>query len=82
MSSIILDDDLRAKLNGLNAPVVVNDSTGRSVGCFLPRDEYIKYLYAKAKEQVTDEEIEELRRLSRETGGRPLAEIWKRLEEA
>jgi hypothetical protein len=79
MSKVILDDDLRAKLNGLTETVEVCESTGRVLGFFVPRDEYLKDLYAKARAAVTDDEIERLRG---QTGGRPLKEILKDLEGA
>lgn len=76
MSQIILDDDLKAKLNGLNRTVAVCDADGKTVGQFVPQDEYMKLLYAWAKTAVTDEELDEARRSG---PGRPLSEILKRL---
>jgi hypothetical protein len=79
MSKVILDDALRTKLNGLTETVEVCEPTGRVLGFFVPRDEYLKDLYAKARTAVTDEEIERLRQ---QTGGRSLKEILKDLEGA
>jgi hypothetical protein len=79
MSKVILDDVLRAKLNGLNEQVEICDETGRTVGHFVPADFFKELLYTWANAQVTDEELEQARR---QTGGRPLAEIWKRLGNA
>jgi hypothetical protein len=76
MNKIVLDDVLRSKLNGLDAQVEVCDELGKTVGRFLPEKEYMRLLYAIANEQTSDEELE---RISREPGGRPLAEIWKSL---
>jgi hypothetical protein len=73
---VILDADLRAKLNGVNRQLELCDESGRTVGHFLPDDVYRQLLYTWANAQVTDEELD---RASRETGGRPLAEIWRRL---
>jgi hypothetical protein len=76
MSKIVLDDDLKAKLNGLNKTMEVEDGSGRLVGQFVPQEEYLKLIYAWAKAEVSDEE---LNRVRKETGGRTLSEIWSRL---
>jgi hypothetical protein len=76
MSKVIVDDDLGAKLNGLEADVELCAPSGESLGFFVPRDEYVKRVYAWAKAEVSDEELQ---RISEEPGGRPLADIWKRL---
>jgi hypothetical protein len=72
MSKITLDQTLKAKLNGLSEPLELCDERGQIVGHFLPEDTYRKFFYAWLKSQVTDEEIESLRR---EQGGKTLAEI-------
>ena len=77
MGKLILDDDLRAKLNGLNETVEFCEPSGQLLGYFLPKDEYLKLLYERERARPVD--LEELRRISQEEGGRPLAEIWKRL---
>ena len=76
MSKIVLDEQLKAKLDGLNRTVEVEDANGRLVGQFVPQEEYIKLVYAWAKSEVSDEELDRVRQ---ETGGRTLSEIWKRL---
>ena len=76
MTQITLDDDLKAKLNGLKETVEVRDEGGRLVGQFVPQKLYMKLLYAWAKTAVTDEELEEARRSG---PGQPLAEVLKRL---
>jgi hypothetical protein len=77
MSKVIVDDELRAKLNGLNADLEFCDPNGEPLGYFVPKDEYMRLLYAWERQQPVD--LEELERRAREPGGRPLAEIWKRL---
>lgn len=72
MQPVILDDVLRARLNGLNEPVLVNEPTGETVGCFIPQEDYLKYLYLLAQHAVSDEELESA---TGETGGRTLAEM-------
>ena len=74
MGKIVLDDALKAKLNGLNQTVQVEDASGLAVGQFVPQEEYLKLLYAWAKAEVTDEELD---RASREPGGMTLAEFMK-----
>jgi hypothetical protein len=76
MSKLVLDPELRAKLNGLNEEVEVLDEKGKVAGHFLPTSIYHKLVYACANAQITDQELEQI---SREPGGRPLAEIWKDL---
>jgi hypothetical protein len=77
MSKVIVDDDMRAKLNGLNADAEFCDPNGRRIGVFIPAEDYEKMVHTWLKAQVSDEELE---RASLETGGRPLAEIWKDLD--
>jgi hypothetical protein len=75
MSTITLDPELRARLNGLNEQVCVVDEGGRQVGLFLPLEEY-KTLLRNIRIPFTLEEIEQLRKAG---GGCSLAEFWKRL---
>lgn len=75
MDEVIVDDELRARLNGLNETLPLRDPAGRRLGFFVPEDEYLKLVYAWEKSQPCD--LEELKRISREPGGRSLAEFWK-----
>jgi hypothetical protein len=77
MSKVIVDDELRAKLNGLNADVEFCEPNGRQIGVFIPADEYKRMVHTWLQAQVNDEELE---RACQETGGRPLTEIWKDLD--
>jgi hypothetical protein len=79
MNKVVLDEVLRSRLNGLDAPMELCDPSGRTIGHVLPHDVYIKLLYELARVQTTEEELD---RISREPGGRPLAEIWKSLGRA
>lgn len=56
MGKVILDDDLRAKLNGLNEVVEVCETTGRTVGVFLPEEMYQAYVMAWAKAEFSTPE--------------------------
>ena len=76
MTKVILDEVLRAKLNGLQAEIELCDPSGETVGHFLPENRYQELVAALAKRPYTDED---LARFRQETGGRTLAEIWKSL---
>jgi len=76
MSRIILDSQLRSKLNGLNDQVELCDEAGATVGHFVPAPLYRELLAAWSKTHLTDEELERRRQ---EPRGRTLAEIWQSL---
>jgi hypothetical protein len=78
MPAITLDQELRAKLNGLNEPMPVQDETGKTIGRFVPEEEYQRWQYALAKANCPFSE-EELQRRKQEQGGSTLAEFWKRM---
>ncbi len=77
MSKLLLDDTLKAKLNGLTEPIEVHDAAGQTVGHFLPAGLYHQLLYEGVECPVSEEEIQ--RRLQ-EPGGRALTEILADLE--
>ena len=76
MTQVIVNPELRAKLNGLSEEVEFLDESGQRLGRFLPSDKYRALLNAWANTLFTEEE---LKRAEQETGGRPLSEIWKTL---
>lgn len=78
MSKVVLDQALKAKLNGLNEPLELCDEAGHTLGHFLPAEAYQKLLYAAA-EAACPIPKEELERRQAQSGGRSLAEIWRRL---
>jgi hypothetical protein len=77
MSRITLDETLRAKINDLGEEIEICDDEGRIIGYYVPAECHRKMLYAWAKEQFTDEELQAARR---ETGGRSLTEFWAELK--
>jgi hypothetical protein len=79
MTKVILDESLKAKLNGLNEHLELCDEAGQTVGHFLTDEEYRELLLEWADSQITPEELERRRR---EPRGRTLAEIWQRLGQA
>ena len=62
MSAILLDDDLKAKLNGLNQHIELRDASGKTVARCIPEDEYMRMLYNEAKLAFALEEAEEAAR--------------------
>jgi hypothetical protein len=76
MGKVILDDALRAKLNGLNEEIELCDELGRTVGHFLPADVYNHILYSSDGCPYSEEELQ---KSLQEPGGQPLTEIWKTL---
>jgi hypothetical protein len=75
MTTVVLDDAVRAKLRGADE-VQLCDQSGQSIGYFLSEGLFHRLLYDWANAQISDEELEQRRR---EPGGRTLAEIWARL---
>lgn len=59
MGTVILDAELKAKLNGLNEPLDLRDPDGRLVGQFVPGDSYTHLLYEWAKLDFARQEAEE-----------------------
>jgi hypothetical protein len=78
MSKVILDPDLKARLNGLKDKLEICDADGRTLGHFLPEGVYRQLVYA-ALEAACPHSKEEQERRRQETGGRSLAEFWKSL---
>lgn len=81
MSKITLDAPLRAKLNGLNESLEFCDESGETIGHFVPAAAYRKMLYRIAESQCPHTS-EQVKAMSKETGGRPLADLWKALGQA
>ena len=73
MRKLVLTPELRAKLNGLNEKAEILDEQGKTVGHFLPANQYGKLVCALANAQISDKELEAI---SREPGRRSLREIW------
>jgi hypothetical protein len=76
MSKIILDGELRSKLNGLHEQLELCAEDGTTLGRFVPEAVFQQIVYAALKQHHTDAEVEEL---DRQTGGSSLQEIWQRL---
>ncbi len=76
MSRVMLDSQLRAKLNGLDDAVEICDESGNTLGRFLPESLYRDLLLAWSKADLPDAELQRRRK---EPRGRTLAEIWEKL---
>lgn len=76
MQTVTLDSSTRAKLHNLTELLELRDESGRILSLFIPIDRPAAVSQGERTCPHTDEEIEQLRR---QTGGRPLAEIWKSL---
>ncbi len=62
MTTVIVDKELREKLNGFEHEVVFCDESGQPVGRFLPQSEYMMILYERARHMFTEEELEVARK--------------------
>jgi hypothetical protein len=76
MSRVLLDSQLRTKLNGLTEQIEFCDESGKTVGHFVPDSMYRELLVAWSKAHMSDEEVTRRRA---EPRGHTLAEIWKSL---
>lgn len=72
MNKVTLDGAGRLQLDDLDGEVEICDQTGRTVGYYLPVGLRDELLYAWAKSQVSEEELELARQ---QPGGRSLKEI-------
>jgi hypothetical protein len=59
MNPVILDDDLKSRLNGLDQHLEVRDPAGKLVGHFLPDALDMRVLYDWARAEFAREEAEE-----------------------
>lgn len=91
MTRIVVDELMRARLAGLSDQVELCDESGHVLGRFIPgievRDESGRALGRFLPAPSADADgcpysAEELRRFQQETGGRPLADVWKDLGRA
>ena len=73
MPPITIDTTLTAKLRGLAHPVELCDESGRILGRYVP----VANCEDRTQPQISDEEMS---RRKQETGGRPLADILRDLE--
>ena len=77
MTKIIVGDELRTKLDGLDRATEFCSADDKPLGYFLPVKVYLDLLYSQARERFRPEEIEHLRQ---QRGGRTFNEIMQKLE--
>lgn len=78
MNKIIIEPLLRSKLHNLDSRLELCDPSGKTLGYFVPASEHERLLYAWARAEFTDEEIERARA---EPGGLNIAEVLADLAE-
>ena len=78
MSTIYIDDEMKAKLSGQTWAVELRAAEGKPLGHFVPPALFRKMFYAWLNSFVTDEELAEA---AKSGSGRPLAEILKSMEQ-
>lgn len=79
MVKIVADGALAAKLNDLDRPVEICDSSGRTMGFYSP----VHNGAASSERPLrSPHSIEELQKLRQQRTGRPLSEILKRLQDS
>jgi hypothetical protein len=76
VNAITLDNELRARLNGLDQQLMFTDENGNPVGFFLPAQDYRKLMLNSMQIPLSEEEIQKRRK---EKTGSSLQEIWDRL---
>ena len=79
MNKILVDPSLRSRLDNLDSRLEFCDESGKTLGYFVPASEQERLLYAWARAEFTDEEIERARG---ESGGLTIAEVLADLAEA
>ena len=74
MSKYVLDPDLRAKLNGLNEEIEFCDEAGKTLGRFVPEEEYRRLFYAALAKECPYSAAE-LERMHHQKGGKSLRQF-------
>lgn len=59
MATVILDEVLKARLNGLNEHLEIRDESGKVVGHYLPNEEYMRLMYDLAKAEFDRADAED-----------------------
>ncbi len=72
MNKLVVDEGFRSKLQDAHSRLELCDEAGNTLGYFVPASERQRLLYAWARGEFTDEEIERARA---EPGGFSIAQI-------
>ncbi len=78
MNKIVIDKDLRTRLDNLDTELELCDESGHTLGYFVPTAEANPSLYEWARCEFTEEEIESARK---EPGGLNIAEVLEGFNE-
>jgi len=78
MNKMVVDQTIRSKLQELGSTTQFCDESGHTLGYFIPASEHERLLYAWARGEFTDDEIERARR---QEGGFSLKDILAELGE-
>ena len=81
MEKVVVDAEGRVKLNGMDRELVLANAAGRTVGYFVPPDEYNRMVLALLSTEPTAEELEASRKEYREKGGWTTAQVLEHLAE-
>jgi hypothetical protein len=81
MNRVVLDAELRAKLNGGQTGAEIVDEAGNVVGHYVPHDRYVTLLNALIPPLTPEERSEAIREM-REGRGATTAEILEAIAEA
>jgi hypothetical protein len=77
MNKVNLDQELRARLDGLNEETMICDEGDQILGYFVPLERYQQLLYPSLKIPLSEEEL--ARRKQEAGGGCSLEEFWRRM---
>ena len=78
MNKIVIDKDLRTRLDNLDTELELCDESGHTLGYFVPTSETNPSLYESARCEFTEEEIESARK---ESGGLTISEVLEGFNE-
>jgi hypothetical protein len=87
MNKIKYDEELNRRLNGLNQTLELEGQDGKTIGRFVPEDEYQQwraerkafYDWVMSQCPTPEAELERIAREEKDSDGVPLSEIWKQL---
>jgi hypothetical protein len=77
MNRVVVDEAVRAKLNGQSEQLELWDESGHELGHYLPADKFRALLRACGQSLFTDVEVRQAEEQPRT--GKSLGEIWKEL---
>jgi hypothetical protein len=81
MERVIADADGRVKLNGLNVQFEIADPSGKTVGFFVPPDEFRALMLARLSTEPSADELEAARSEYLQHGGKSTADVLAHLSD-